>query len=268
MKLVSLVLLLGTSGVISAQSFVEAIAGFSQLADFRDLLNANPSAAPGLLTNIASGDQRTILVPNNDAFDKYRRTTGGSFASLSSPDLEDTLNYHSLQGALSSADVQKPGGLLSKTALTSSKYDNRGLESNGAKRPQVVAIAPTNTANGRKIKVRKAPSVNVRSGEGQEITLDPTPGNWSGGTFYMVDGSVTTTFVGRLRLRKPRISIWKNISDIVLTPRFLTLPINQTDTMASQGLTSFVRGLNRTNVIEGTVSSRSYFSALRHSVLI
>lgn len=196
MKLFSLVVLLGTSGVISAQSFIEAISGVSQLSDLRDLLNANPSAARSLLTNSTPGDQRTILAPNNNAFENYRRTTGGSFASLSSPDLEDTLNYHNLQGALSSADLQNRGGLLSNTALTSSKHDNRGLESNGAKmKPQVVAIAPENTANGRKIKVRKAHNVDVRSGNGQEITLDPTPGNWSGGNFYIVDGSVTTTFL-------------------------------------------------------------------------
>ena len=36
-------------------------------------------------------------------------------------------------------------------------------------------------------------------------------------------------------------------------PRFLTLPVNQTDTMTAQGLTAFVLGLNRTNVTEGTV---------------
>lgn len=193
MKLIGLFILVESS-VIGAQSFLDAIAGFSQLSDFRDLLNANPVAASSLLTNVASGDQRTILVPNNNAFDNYRQTAGGSVSSLSSTDLEDTINYHSVQGALSSADLQKQSGLVSNTALTNPSRDNRGLESDGAKKPQVVAIVPANTANGRKIMVRKAGSVDVKSGKGQGITLDPTPGNWSGGTFYIVDGSVIAFF--------------------------------------------------------------------------
>lgn len=194
MKLVGLLVLVEAS-IIGAQSLLEAIAVLPQLSDFQELLNVNPSAAPSLLTNFSSGsDKQTVLVPSNDAFDNYRRTTGRSFSSLSSPDLDDTLNYHSLQGALSSNDIQRPDGLLSNTALRSSNRDNRGLDSNGAKKPQVVLIAPERTGNGRKIKVRKVGSVDVKSGKGQEINLDPTPGNWSGGNFYIVDGSVTTLF--------------------------------------------------------------------------
>lgn len=194
MKPIGLLVLVEAS-IIAAQSLLEAIAVFSQLSDFHDLLNANPSAAPSLLTNFSSGsDKQTILVPNNDAFDNYRRTTGRSFGSLSSPDLDDTINYHSVQGALSSNDLQKPSGLLSNTALKSLNRDNRGLDSNGAQKPQVVLIAPERAGNGQKIKVRKLGSVDVKSGKGQEINLDSTPGNWSGGNFYIVDGSVITLF--------------------------------------------------------------------------
>ena len=188
MKLIGLFLLVGAS-VTGAQSFLEAIASHSQFSEFRDLLNAIPSAASGLLSNFSSGlDQHTILVPNNNAFDNYRRANGRNVRSLSSPDLEDTINYHSLQGALSSADIQKPDGLLSNTALKNSNRDNRGLDSNGAKKPQVVLITPGSEANGSRIKVRDAGGVNVKSGKGQEINLDPAPGKWSGGIFYMVDG--------------------------------------------------------------------------------
>lgn len=190
MKLIVLFLLTEAS-LIGAQSLLEAITSYTQFSEFRDLLNANPTAASSLLTNFSSGsDKQTILVPNNNAFDSYRRTTGRSVRSLSSRDLEDTLNYHSLQGALSSADIQKPSGLLSNTALRNPNRDNRGLDSNGAKKPQVVLISPGREANGSKIKVRDAGGVNVKSGNGQEITLDPAPGKWSGGIFYMVDGSV------------------------------------------------------------------------------
>ncbi|MCJ1262021.1 hypothetical protein MMC22_001890 [Lobaria immixta] len=221
MKPIGLLVLVEAS-IIGAQSLLEAIAVFPQLSNFHDLLNANPSAAPSLLTNFSSGsNKQTILVPSNDAFDNYTRTTRRSSIALSSPDLVDQINYHSQQGALSSSDLQKPGGLLSRTALISPNRDNRGLESNGAKSPQVVLIAAETTGNTRKIKVRKVGRVDVKSGKGQEINLDPTPRNWSGGNFYIVDG-------------------------------FLTLPVNQTDTMTAQNLTSFVTGLERTNVVEGT----------------
>ncbi|MCJ1425594.1 hypothetical protein MMC29_003494 [Sticta canariensis] len=216
MKLIGLFLLVEAS-VTGAQSLLEATASDSQFSEFHDLL-----AASGLMSTSSSGsEQQTILVPNNDAFDNYRRATGRNFGSLSSPDLEDTLNYHSLQGALSSADIQNPRGLLSNTALKNPDRDNRGLDSNGAKKSQVVHISPEGEANGSRIKVRDAGGVNVKSGKGQEIVLDPAPGKWSGGIFYMVDG-------------------------------FLTLPVNQTDTMAAQGLTSFVAGLERYNISRGT----------------
>lgn len=202
MKLTGLFILVQSS-VIGAQSFLDGIAGFSQLSDFRDLLIANPGAASTLLTNVASGDQRTILVPSNNAFDNYRQTAGRSVSSLSSTDLEDTINYHSLQGALSSADIQKQSGLVSNTALTNPSRDNRGLESDGAKKPQVVAIVPANTANGRRIMVRQAGGIDVKSGKGQGITLNPTPGNWSGGNFYIVDGSVLFLFVISVEIEYP-----------------------------------------------------------------
>lgn len=192
MKLIGVFLLVEAS-VTGAQSLLEAIARHSQFSEFHDLLNATPraAAASGLLSNSSSGsEQQTILVPNNNAFDNYRRATGRNISSLSSPDLEDTLNYHSLQGALSSADIQNPRGLLSNTALKNPDRDNRGLDSNGAKKPQVVLITPGGAADGSRIKVRDAGGVNVKSGKGQEITLDPAPGKWSGGIFYMVDGSV------------------------------------------------------------------------------
>lgn len=188
MKLIGLFVLVEAS-VIGAQSLLDAIAAYSTFSEFRDLLNKNPGIAPSFLANISSGSgQQTILVPSNEAFDNFRQTTGRSVSSLSSRDLEDTFNYHSLDGALSSAGLQKPGGLLSNTALKSPDRDNRGLESNGAKKPQAVLIASTSTSQDRKIKVRQVGRIDVKSGKGQEINLDPAPGNWSGGYFYSVDG--------------------------------------------------------------------------------
>ena len=177
-----------------AQSLLNATSRYPQLSDFNDLLLNYPDAAAGLLTNISSGERKqTILIPNNAAFTGYRLRTGASISSLSSPDVGNILNYHTLQGALSSSDLQTPGGLVSNTALQNETYDDREvLKNSNAKLSQVVYISSTSTRAGTtKIVARQAAglsSTDVRSGEGNEVTLEPTPGNWSGGTFYVVDG--------------------------------------------------------------------------------
>ncbi|KAL8891234.1 MAG: hypothetical protein Q9192_005773 [Flavoplaca navasiana] len=230
MTLSSLVQLFLTAATVQAQSLLDATAQYPQLSDFNELLSTFPDIAAGLLTNISTGSsQQTILVPSNDAFDDYQRQNGASVGSLSSPDVGNILNYHTLPGALSSSDIQQPNGLVAETALRNSTYARRENATDaGDSLPQVVYISSTETALGRKIKARQISalsSVDVRSGEGNEVELEQTPGNWSGGVFYVVNG-------------------------------FLTLPLNQTDTMTSANLTSFVRGLVRTNVTEGTNAAR------------
>ena len=177
-----------------AQSLLNATAPYAQLSDFNDLLRGFPDVASSLLTNISSGpEKQTILVPNNDAFDRYRQQAGASVSSLSSSDVGNILNYHTLQGSLSSSDLQTPGGLVSNTALTNTTYDNREVPIGGGKLSQVVYISSSDTSEGPKIKARQLnalSSVDLKSGEGDEITLEPTPGNWSGGNFYVVDGWV------------------------------------------------------------------------------
>ncbi|KAL8757266.1 MAG: hypothetical protein Q9184_004262 [Pyrenodesmia sp. 2 TL-2023] len=208
-----------------AQSLLDVTARYDALSDFNDLLTTFPDIAASLLTNISTGAQRqTILVPSNDAFDDYRQRNGAGVGSLSSSDVGNILNYHTLQGALSSSDIEQPGGLVSNTALTNETYANREVLTGGDRLSQVVYISATQTPTGTKIKARQRnalSSVDVQSGEGNEITLEPTPGNWSGGVFYVVNG-------------------------------FLTLPVTQTETMTATNLTAFVRGLERTNVTEGT----------------
>ena len=94
--------------------------------------------------------------------------------------------------SLSSSDLQTPGGLVSSTALLNTTYDDREvLKESNAKLSQVVYISSASTAGGAKIIARQAAglsSLDLRSGEGNNVTLNPTPGIWSGGTFYVVDG--------------------------------------------------------------------------------
>ncbi|KAI9819492.1 MAG: hypothetical protein M1827_006940 [Pycnora praestabilis] len=220
-SIISFVVLLGAS-VVSAQSFLNATGAYPQLSDFRQLLQNNSQLAAGLLSATSSGPQQTILVPSNDAFDTYIQQTGDGIGSLSSSDLQNIINYHSLQGALSSSDLQTPGGLVSNTALTDPMYANRELSSNGAKQNQVVYIQAMNTTIGAsKIKIKRqlASDANetVKSGDGNTINLEPVNGKWDGGLFQIVDG-------------------------------FLTLPVNQTNTMTANNLNAFVTALNRTNV--------------------
>ncbi|KAL9592279.1 MAG: hypothetical protein Q9179_006877 [Wetmoreana sp. 5 TL-2023] len=210
---------------VHAQSLLNATAAYPQLSNFNDLLSGFPDVAESLLTNISGiFGRQTILVPSNDAFNAYRQQNGASISSLSSSDVGNILDYHTLQGALSSSDIQRPGGLISSTALTDRRYANREVSDDGEQPSQVVYISSSDTSPKIKIKARQVnalSSVDVESGQGDEVELEPTPGNWSGGVFYVVNG-------------------------------FLTLPVNQTDTMTAQNLTAFVQGLNRTNVTEGT----------------
>ncbi|KAL8994283.1 MAG: hypothetical protein Q9169_005699 [Polycauliona sp. 2 TL-2023] len=230
MKLLLLVRIVVAATSVQAQSLLDATARYPQLSNFNELLSSFPDLATGLVTNITTGSTRqTILVPSNDAFDNYQRQNGASVGSLSSSDVGNILSYHTLQGSLSSTDIQQPNGLISETALRDPGYARRENATDaGDSLPQVVYISSSETAAGRKIKARQVSalsSVDVRSGEGNEVELEQTPGNWNGGVFYVVNG-------------------------------FLTLPVSQTDTMTSANLTSFVRGLVRTNVTEGTNAAK------------
>ncbi|KAI9879472.1 MAG: hypothetical protein M1830_008431 [Pleopsidium flavum] len=235
MKLIALLALLIQALYVIAQSFLEATGAYSQLSSFHQLLLTNSTVAAGLLgnsTNTGSNGTnmtpQTILVPNNDAFTNYERANGRPITSLSSPDLTNIVQYHSLQGSLSSSDLQNPQGLISNTALKDQRYDNRELGSNGAQQPQVVYIgsASTNgTVVARQVGGAGAAGGFVESGLGAKVNVEVIDGKFDGGMFQIVDG-------------------------------FLTLPLNQSDTMLAQNLTSFVRGLDRTNVTAGTNAAK------------
>jgi len=129
----------------------------------------------------------TILVPSNKAFDNYRQDTGQSVESLQSSDLTSIVNYHTLNGALSSSDLQQPSGLVSETALRDPKYDNRGLDSNGAKQPQVVFIGskPSSSISARQ--AAQSSNIFIQSGLTSDVSVDSGNGTWDGGFFYIIN---------------------------------------------------------------------------------
>ena len=98
MKLIRLLALLVELSTVSAQSLLNAIANYNQLSDFRQLLMTIPNAASRLLTNVTlSADQKiTVLIPSNDAFTHYQQNNGMPVSTLTSSDLANVLDYHSL----------------------------------------------------------------------------------------------------------------------------------------------------------------------------
>ncbi len=186
MKLSALLRLFGTS-VVSAQSFLSATGAYPQLSQFRQLLINQPNIAGLLLatTNGTNDNQTTVLVPNNNAFDNYHRNTGQYVEGLQSSDLTDLVHYHSLNGALSSSDLQKPTGLVASTSLTDPRYDNRGLGSNGAMQSQVVYVG-SNSANQPRQNMNSS-GLYVQSGLVSNSPLNTIDGTWDGGLFHIVD---------------------------------------------------------------------------------
>lgn len=185
MKLSSQLLVLGAS-VTNAQSFLSATGAYPQLSQFRQLLINQPSIAGALLsTTNSAGNRTTVLVPNNAAFDRYHQYTGQYVEGLQSSDLTDLVNYHSLNGALSSSDLQKPTGLVASTSLTDPRYNNLGLGSNGAMQPQVVYVGSNNASPSQS--GANSTGLFVQSGLVSNAALNAIDGTWDGGLFHIVD---------------------------------------------------------------------------------
>ncbi len=191
MKLVLVLALLSEAAVVLSQSFLNATSQYPQLSNFRQLLLINPIVAETLLTNTTRNNTLTILVPSNTAFENFRRANNNSGVdSLRSEGLTNVVNYHTLQGALSSSDLQRPTGLIANSALTNPVYANRELSSDGSRKPQVVFIG----TNGSNLIARQLTSSGagqyVESGEGRTVNVEPTDGTWDGGRFHIIDGYV------------------------------------------------------------------------------
>jgi uncharacterized surface protein with fasciclin (FAS1) repeats len=188
MKLHSaLLLFLGTS-FVNAQSFLSSTGAYPQLSRFRQLLINQPGIAASLTSRNATDNKTTVMVPNNDAFTKYYNYTGQNVEGLQSPDLTDLVKYHSLNGALSSTDLQQPTGLAASTGLTDPRYDNVGLSSTGAMDPQKVFVGPKSPALASR-QVNQT-SLYAQSGLVSNASIDAIGAVWEGGLFHIVDKSV------------------------------------------------------------------------------
>ena len=179
----SLLLLVGAT-VANAQSFLSAAGARPELSQFRQLLTSRPNLAAALTSSDNNGN-RTVMAPNNDAFTNYFRYTGQNIESLQSNDLKDLVEYHSLNGALSSSDLAQPNGLAASTGLTDPTYNNLGLGSNGAAEGQKVFVG--SGSGGPSQQQARTIALYAQSGLVSNSSINPIDAKWDYGLFHIVD---------------------------------------------------------------------------------
>ena len=196
MKLPQRILILSClSHVALAQSLLKAISTYPQLSNFTSLFNSNPALA-SLLLSISPDAPQTVLIPDDDAFQRFQNSTGQSIASQPQDYLQALITYHILNGNLTSQDFLHPKGITVPSGLTGPTYDNRtagsALESSGASTGnhdgQVVFIAPNTTPTSFKARQLGSAGAYVQSGLGHQVNLTAIDGVWDGGYFQIVDG--------------------------------------------------------------------------------
>lgn len=188
MRLPSVLLLVLGASIVNAQSFLSSIGAYPQLSRFYQLLINQPGIAGSLTSRNATDNKTTVMVPNNDAFTNYYRNTGQNVEGLQSSDLTDLVQYHSLNGALSSSDLQQPTGLAASTGLTDPQYGNLGLSSNGAVMPQPVFIG--SGAPALATRQDNQTVLYAQSGLTSNASINTIDAAWEGGLFHIVDKSV------------------------------------------------------------------------------
>jgi len=188
MKLPTALLLVLGATIVNAQSFLSSTGAYPQLSRFRQLLINQPGIAGSLTSRNATDNKTTVMVPNNDAFTKYHQNTGQNVEGLQSSDLTDLIQYHSLNGALSSSDLQQPTGLAASTGLTDPRYDSLGLSSNGAVMPQRVFVG--SDAPALATRQINQTAIYAKSGLTSNASINAIDAAWEGGLFHIVDKSV------------------------------------------------------------------------------
>lgn len=168
------------------------IAKYPELSQFGKVLNDNPSLTSVFPANTTHGI--TLLVPNNDAFEKLYNETGVSIEGVGNKRLVSILKYHIMMANLTSQNFTDSRGLTVPTLLREEQYNNRtagpALVDKYGKDPaqgQVVYISkdPINPA---KLRVRQNTSnVSLRGGLGSVASIEPVNAQWSLGYIQITD---------------------------------------------------------------------------------
>lgn len=168
------------------------IAKYPELSQFGKILNDNPSLTSVFPPNSTHGI--TLLVPNNDAFEKLYNETGVSIEGVGTKRLVLILKYHIMMASLTSQNFTDSRGITVPTLLREEQYNNRsagaGLVDKYGQDPaqgQVVYISqdPINPA---KLRVRQNTSnVSIRGGLGGVASIEPVNAQWSLGYIQITD---------------------------------------------------------------------------------
>jgi len=161
------------------------------------LIKSNPTVASSFLSASALSPQ-TVLVPEDNAFLSFQKSTGQSFFDASRNYQIPTIQYHILNGNYSTQDFQRQEGITIPTALTDELYNNRTggdeMRSSSAKTGntdgQVVFIAPDSASTTLQVRQVASPGAYAQSGLGNQVNLTSVSGVWDGGSFYTVNGYV------------------------------------------------------------------------------
>ncbi|KAF9882027.1 fasciclin domain-containing protein [Colletotrichum karsti] len=178
---------------VSTQSLIDALANYTDLSSFQQILKS----APGLINaNVQRG--ATVLVPTNEALSAYMKQNNATeLSQLHIQKLTSVFQYHTLDAALTSANFSASRGLTVPTKLTDSLNNLRrpgpalisqfGAEATG----QVLYISKSTEAGTSKFRVRQAASTDekagLQAGLGQTAELTGVDGVWDGGYFQIVN---------------------------------------------------------------------------------
>ncbi|KAF8242775.1 Fasciclin-domain-containing protein [Wilcoxina mikolae CBS 423.85] len=172
------------------------------LSMFRQLMINNPVPARTLLSNtqVPPEQQRTLMIPSNDAFLKYEQRFGQPVQGAPEAILSALFNYHTLNGAFTDQQLNQPGGMTAPSGLLDDTYNHR-IPVNQLPQPndgQVVLI--TQVAGLGHFQARANNPLYAQSGLGDQISMDQASSSWSGGLFRVVDGYATklTRLLGSL----------------------------------------------------------------------
>lgn len=174
----------------------DAISGYPTLSVFRSLIDAAPQGLTQTFSEKST--DITVLVPTNDAIEKYLENAGVTdVTALDEDDIQTFFSYHIMAASLQSSDFDEPRGKTVPTLLQSSEFNNRtagpdlvqdfGKQATG----QVVFASKVDQSNKREKRQQiKGDEVNLRSGLAQDVKMTAIDGKWgpkNANTFQVVN---------------------------------------------------------------------------------
>ncbi|RSL94577.1 hypothetical protein CDV31_014248 [Fusarium ambrosium] len=186
--------------LVGAQSLPEeladAISDYPTLSLFRSLIGAAPQGLTKTFSEKST--DITVLVPTNDAIEKYLKEAGVTdVTALDEDDIEVFFSYHIMAASLQSSDFDDPKGKTVPTLLQSEEFNNRtagpdlvqdfGKQATG----QVVFASKIDQSDKKEKRQQiKGDEVNLRSGLAQDVKMTAVDGKWGpkdANTFQVVN---------------------------------------------------------------------------------